>query len=175
MRQIISAAAASLVLAACAAPASGPRVANNPCDDPAYRALKAQPVDSLSQREFQQMQQGDAACAQVTAVLAAAATSDAPRGPEPRIDTDAWTQAMANESGQEIYIRNKSNVPILVTEVELNSCMNLADPCGSRYPRVRINVGDVRRVLRVRYGNSGHVVSSFQYSYRVEPADPERN
>jgi hypothetical protein len=173
MRQIISTAVAAFILTACAAPAAGPRIANNPCDDPAYRALKAQPVDSLSQREFQQMQQGDAACAQVAAVLAASA-NDAPRGPEPRIDTDAWTQAMANESGQEIHIRNTSNVPIIVTEVTLNSCINLADACGRHFPRVRINVGDVRRVLRVRYG-TGTITSSFQYSYRVEPADPGRN
>jgi site-specific recombinase XerC len=89
------------------------------------------------------------------------------------LDTDAWTQAMANESGQEIHIRNKSTVPIIVTEVTLSSCMNLADACGSHFPRVRIEAGSVRRVLRVRYGG-GNVVSSFQYRYRVEPADPER-
>lgn len=101
-------------------------------------------------------------------------TAPAERRPRPEhLDTDAWTQAMANESGQEIHIRNKSTIPIIVTEVTLSSCMNLADACGAHYPRVRIEAGDARRVLRVRYGG-GNIVSSFQYRYRVEPADPER-
>lgn len=119
-------------------------------------------------------------------LLAACATPSSPppaSTPQPgserprrdvRIDTDAWTQAMANESGQEIHVRNKSNVPIIVTEVTLSGCMNLVEPCGSHFPRVRIEVGDARRVMRIRYGGSG-VASRFQYRYRVEPADPERN
>jgi hypothetical protein len=162
-----------LALAACAAPAAGPRVANNPCEDPAYRALKAQPVDSLSEREYQQLQEGNTACAQVTALLARSAAGGNPR-PQGRLDTDAWTQAIPEQPGQEIHIRNNSNVPIIGTQVTLNSCINLADPCGSHHPRIRIQPGDARRVLRVRY-RDGQVNSSFQYSYRVEPADPGRN
>ncbi|HEU0302080.1 MAG TPA: hypothetical protein VFR37_21675 [Longimicrobium sp.] len=101
-----------------------------------------------------------------------ASDADEPRR-QVRLDTDAWTQAMTNESGQEIHVRNKSNVPIIVTEVILSSCMNLVEPCGSHFPRVRIEVGDARRVMRIRYGGGAN--SNFLYSYRVEPADPERN
>ena len=123
--------------------------------------------------------------ATISLVLAACATpspppastpqpdSDAPRR-NVRVDTDAWTQAMTNESGREIHIRNNSNVPIIVTEVTLSGCSNIVEPCGSHFPRVRIEVGDARRVMRVRYGGSG-VDSRFQYRYRVEPADPQRN
>jgi hypothetical protein len=173
MRYLLSAALTSLMLAACAAPASGPSVANNPCEDRQYLALKAQPVDSLSEREFQQLQQGNAACAQVAALLAASA-DDAPRRPPVRLDTDAWTQSMANESGSEIHVRNKSTVAIIVTEVTLISCINMADPCGTHRPRLRIEPGDARRVLRLRYG-TGLGSSTYQFRYRVEPADPERN
>lgn len=128
--------AASIVLAACAAPAAGPGV--------------AAPSSST----------GDA---------------NAAGRPVPQhLDTDAWTQAMSNESGQEIHIRNKSTVPIIVTEVTLSGCMNLADACGAHYPRLRIEAGDARRVLRVRYGG-GNITSSFQYRYRVEPVNPERS
>lgn len=137
MRNSVSAAAAFLVLAACAAPSAGPGVAGGPSSG------------------------------------SGAASAGERRVPE-HLDTDAWTQAMANETGQEIHIRNKSTVPIIVTEVTLSSCMNLADACGAHYPRVRIEAGSVRRVLRVRYGG-GNIVSSFQYRYRVEPADPERS
>jgi len=172
MRYLTSLAAACLVLAACATPAAGPRVANNPCEDPAYRALKAQPVDSLSEREFQQVQQGDAACAQVTALLAGSANA-APR-PQGRLDTDAWTQATANEPGSEIHIRNNADVPIIVTQVTLTSCIGVLDLCGSHHPRTRIQPGDARRVLRVRY-HGGQANSSFRYTYRVEPVDPGRN
>lgn len=174
MRRFLSAAAASVVLAACAAPASGPRVANNPCEDPQYLALKAQSLDSLSQREYQQLQEGNTACAQVAAVLAAS-TSETPRRRVPEhLDTDAWTQAMANETGSEIHIRNKSTVPIIVTEVTLTSCTNLVEPCGSHYPRVRIEAGDARRVMRLRYGGN-NIGASFQFRYRVEPAEREQN
>jgi hypothetical protein len=171
MRHRLLPLAAALVLAACAT--AGPRVANNPCEDPAYRALKAQPVDSLSEREFKQLQQGDAACAQVQAVLATTA-NDAPRPHEVRVDTDGYTQAMQNELGSEIFIRNKGNVAIMVTSVTLTSCVGIRDVCGTSHPRVRINPGDARRVLRVRYQNEG-LNGSFQYTYRVEPVDPGQN
>lgn len=173
MRDLLHSALTALMLAACAAPASGPRVANNPCEDPQYLALKAQPVDSLSEREYQQLQQGNTACAQVAAVLAASADDESRRPPR-HLDTDAWTQAMANESGSEIHIRNKSPVAIIVTEITLTTCINLADPCGTHRPRVRIEPGSARRVLRLRYG-TGLAASTFAYTYRVEPADPERN
>jgi hypothetical protein len=160
------AAAGLLLFAACATPAAGPRVANNPCDDPQYRALKAQPVDSLSQREYQALQEGDAACAEITRILASSSGA-APRREE-RIDTDAYTQAMRNDEGSEIYVRNLSSVPIIVTSVTLTSCVNLADPCNTQYVRVRIPIGDARRVLRVRY-RVGGISSRFLYSYQVEP------
>jgi hypothetical protein len=159
------------VLAAACATAGGPRVANNPCEDRAYRALKAQPVDSLSQREYEQLREGDAACAQVAAVLAASAGAP-PRRPAARLDTDAYTQAMQNELGYEIFIRNKSSVPIIVTSVTLTSCVGIRDVCGTQHPRTRINPGDVRRVARVRY--QAETLSSFQYTYRVEPADQDQ-
>ena len=120
---------AAPLLAACAT-AAGPRVANNPCEDAQYRA--PQPVDSLSEREYRQLQEDDAACQRVTALLAAAA--DAPRRPEVRLDTEAYTQAMQNELGSEIFIRNTSNVPILVTSVTLTSCVGIREP-RARVPR----------------------------------------
>lgn len=153
--------------------AAGPRVANNPCEEPAYRALKAQPVDSLSEREYAQLQQGDAACGQVTAVLAAASAGSQPRGPQPVLDTEAHTAAMQNELGSEIFIRNKGNVPVLVTSLTLTACAGVRDFCGTQHPRVRIEPGDVRRVARVRFREA--MVGSFQYSYRVEPVAPAQD
>jgi hypothetical protein len=163
-------AAATLIAAACAAPASGPRVANNPCQDPAYRALKAQPVDSLSAREYEQMQEGDAACAEVTRLLAANATDNANRPPA-RLETDGYLQALGSGEGSEVFVRNRASVPIIVTSVTLTNCIAIADPCSTYNPRTRINPGDARRVLRVRY-QTGTMTSSFHWSYRVEPADP---
>lgn len=171
MRDRLLSLAAAFLLAACAT--AGPQVAHDPCQDPAYRALKAQPVDSLSEREFKQLQQGDAACAQVQAVLAATA-NDAPRPREVRMETDAYTQSMQNDVGMEIFIRNRGNVPIMVTSVTLTSCVNIRDFCGTTHPRVRINPGDARRVMRVRYREDGPH-GTFQYTYRVEPADPAQN
>ncbi|HVH12365.1 MAG TPA: hypothetical protein VM759_04905 [Longimicrobium sp.] len=161
------------VLMAACAPASGPRVVNNPCDEPSYRALKARSVDSLSKREYEQLQRGDAACANMTQLLAASASAE-PRRPPPRLDTDAHTQAMQSELGSEIFIRNRGTVPIIVTSVTLHSCVAVADVCGTQYPRTRINPGDVRRVMRVRY-QAESVNASFQYTYRVEPADLAQN
>lgn len=94
-----------------------------------------------------------------------------PRPREVRVDTDAWTQAMQNDLGSEIYIRNKGNVPLIVTSVTLTSCVNIRDVCGTSHPRTRINPGDARRVMRVRYQNEA-LTPSFRYTYRVEPADP---
>lgn len=163
-------AAAALVAAACAAPATGPRVANNPCNDPQYRALKAQPVDSLSAREYEQLQAGDAACAEVTRLLAANANDNA-SGPPARLETDGYQQALSSGEGAELFIRNRSTVPIIVTSVTLSNCIAISDPCNTYNPRTRINPGDARRVLRVRY-QTGTMASSFRWAYRVEPADP---
>jgi hypothetical protein len=172
VRLALFAAAATLIAAACAAPATGPRVANNPCEDPAYRALKAQPVDSLSTREYEQMQAGDAACAEVTRLLAANANdrTSGPRQPVPGRETDSYTQAMTTGLGAEIFVRNRASFPIIVTSVTLLNCVGIADPCNTYNPRTRINPGDARRVLRVRYVTGG-VASSYSYSYRVEAAD----
>lgn len=116
-----------------------------------------------------------AACATPAAGPPAAAGPGAPPSRAPRhLDTDAWTQAMTNESGTEIHVRNKSSIPILVTEVVLTGCSNLVEPCGAHYPRVRIEAGGARRVMRIRYGATG-VSPRFQYRYSVEPADPERS
>jgi hypothetical protein len=73
-----------------------------------YRALKAQPVDSLSQREYQALQEGDAACAEITRILASSSSGAAAPRREERIDTEAYTQAMRNDEGSEIYVRNLS-------------------------------------------------------------------
>jgi hypothetical protein len=162
----------SLMVAACAT--AGPPVANNPCNAPAYRALKARPAESLSEREQKELRQGDTACGQVTAVLASNANGGGGRRPEaPRLDTDAYTQAMQHELGSEIFVRNNGNVAILVTSLTLTACSGVRDFCGTQHPRVRIEPGDVRRVARVRFREA--VVGSFQYSYRVEPADPTQN
>jgi hypothetical protein len=170
MRLRLLALALPLLTAACAT--AGPRVANNPCDDPAYRALKARPAASLSEREQKELREGDAACGQVAAVLAA--SSGGERRPEtPRLDTEAYTAAMQNELGSEIFVRNKGNVALLVTSLTLTACSGVRDFCGTSHPRVRIEPGDVRRVARVRFREA--VVGSFQYSYRVEPADPSQN
>lgn len=167
MRTFLLALAAPLLMAACAS--AGPRVTNNPCDDPQYRALKAQPLDSLSEREYAQLREGNAACEEITRLLAgnATAASPAPRQPE-RLDTEAYTQAMEHEPGSEIFIRNTSPVPILVTSVTLTSCVGIRDACGTHHPRVRVNPGDARRVLRVRF-RADAITTTFRYHYRVEP------
>ncbi len=167
MRNVVLVLAGPLLVAACAT--AGPRVANNPCDEPQYRALKALPVDSLSEREYAQLQEGDASCGRITRLLAANAASanDGPRPPE-RLDTQTYTQAMEHESGSEIFIRNTSGVPLLVTSVTLRDCVGIRDACGTHHPRVRINPGDARRVLRVRY-RADAITNTYTYLYRVEP------
>lgn len=174
MRIRLLALAAPLLMAACAT-AAGPRVTNNPCEDPQYQALKAQPVDSLSEREYTQLQEGNAACEQITRLLAASASSanDAPR-PRERLETDAYTQAMHNELGQEIFIRNTSTVPLIVTSVTLTNCVGVRDACGTTYPRVRISPGDARRVGRVRY-REDTPTGTFRYTYRVEHVPPSQD
>ena len=163
---------APLLMAACAT--AGPRVVNNPCDDPQYRGLKAQPVDSLSEREYAQLQEGNAACEQITRLLASASSGpDAPRAPE-RLETEAYTQAMDNELGQEIFIRNTSTVPLIVTSVTLTNCVAVRDVCGTTHPRVRINPGDARRVARVRY-RVDMPTGTFRYTYHVEPVPPSQD
>jgi hypothetical protein len=167
MRTLLLALVAPLLVAACAS--AGPRVANNPCNDPQYRALKAQPVDSLSEREYAQLQESNAACEDITRLLAgnAASANPGPQQPE-RLDTEAYTQAMEHEPGSEIFIRNTSSVPILVTSVTLNDCVGVRDACGTHHPRVRINPGDARRVLRVRF-RADAITNTYTYLYRVEP------
>jgi hypothetical protein len=71
---------------------------------------------------------------------------------------------------RELFIRNRSTVPIIVTSVTLTNCIAISDACNTYNPRTRINPGDSRRVLRVRY-QTGTMASSFQWAYRVEPAD----
>ncbi|HEX6908880.1 MAG TPA: hypothetical protein VF142_00715 [Longimicrobium sp.] len=167
MRTLLLALATPLLMAACAT--AGPRVTNNPCDDPQYRALKAQPVDSLSEREYAQLQEGSAACEEITRVLAGGAVASRPGSRQPgRLDTESYTQAMEHEPGSEIFIRNTSSVPILVTSVTLNSCVGIRDACGTHHPRVRINPGDARRVLRVRF-RADAITNTYTYLYRVEP------
>lgn len=170
MRTLLLALAAPLLMAACAS--AGPRVTNNPCDDPQYRALKAQPVDSLSEREYAQLQEGNAACEEITRLLAGTSSSStaAPRRPE-RLDTEAYTRAMDNELGHEIYVRNTSTVPLMVTTLTVTNCVGVRDVCGTTYPRVRINPGDARRVGRVRY-REDTPSGTFRYSYQVEPLTP---
>jgi hypothetical protein len=131
MRSLLSAALTSLLLAACATPASGPRVASNP-----------------------------------------ASSNDEPH-PSEHLDTETWARGgMANfVRVTEIHIRNKSHVPIIVTEVRLSTCINIA--CVTHRPGVRIEPGSIRRVLQLRGGMLA--ASSFRYSYRVEPADADRN
>lgn len=165
---------APLLMAACAT--AGPRVANNPCEDPQYRALKAQPVDSLSEREYAHLQEGNAACEQITRLLASSAANAAndPRRPPERLETDAYTQAMDNELGQEIFVRNTSTVPLIVTSVTLTNCVGVRDVCGTTHPRVRINPGDARRVARVRY-REDTPTGTFRYAYRVEHVPPSQD
>jgi hypothetical protein len=97
----------------------------------------------------------------------------APRPRDVRIETDEYTQAMQNDLGSEIFIRNRGNVPIIVTSVTLMSCVNIREVCGTSHPRTRINPGDARRVMRVRYHDGMN--GSFRYTYRVEPVDPAQN
>ncbi|HEX6367605.1 MAG TPA: hypothetical protein VF006_01655 [Longimicrobium sp.] len=132
MRYLLFAALASLLLAACATPAGGPRVASNP-----------------------------------------GGSNDEPR-PSVHLDTETWARGgVANfVRVTEIHIRNKSPVPIIVTEVRLSTCINIA--CVTHRPGVRIEPGSIRRVLQLRSG-AGLATSSFRYSYRVEPADAERS
>jgi hypothetical protein len=131
MRYLLSAALTSLVLAACAAPASGPRVATNP------------------------------------------ASSNDESHPSGQLDTETWARGgVANfRNVTEIHIRNKSQVPIIVTEVRLSTCINIA--CATHRPDVRIEPGSTRRVLQLRGGITA--AASFRYSYRVEPAGAERS
>ncbi|WP_420127895.1 hypothetical protein [Longimicrobium sp.] len=132
MRHLLSAPLTSLLLAACAAPANGPRMATIP---------------------------------------AGPAGESRPSG---HLDTETWARGgVANyRNVTEIHIRNKSRVPIVVTEVRLSTCINIM--CVTHRPDVRIEPGSTRRVLQLRSG-AGLATSSFRYSYRVEPASAERS
>ena len=109
-----------------------------------------------------------AACASTPASEPAAASAPQQRQENERLHTESRTQSMRNAVGAEIYVRNRATVPIRVTSVTLESCIGIADPCGTTHPRVVINPGDERRVMRVRFIEK--VANSYRYTYRVERA-----
>ncbi len=108
------------------------------------------------------------ACASAPASRPAAASAPEQRQENNRLHTETRTQAMSNAVGSEILVRNRTTVPIMVTSVTLTNCIGILDPCVTSFPRVVINPGDERRVMRVRFSES--VASSYRYTYRVEQA-----
>jgi hypothetical protein len=84
------------------------------------------------------------------------------------LSVEARTATMQGDIGQEILIRNQATVPIVVTSVTLTNCIGIREACVTHFPRVVINPGQERRVLRVRFSQT--IAGSYQFSYRVEPA-----
>lgn len=162
---LITAAAAT---AACYAKPSGPTVYNDPCADSTYVALKAQPVDSLSQREYETFQMLERNCLAVQRLVRGDGSADrAPKRPVDLSQIKTWTEPSWTGSGQDIYFRNNGRFRVWITKIELVACSNIKTPCGPRNLRVRLEPGESQRVLTVEFRPSS-TGSSYQYSYEVQ-------
>ncbi len=157
-----------IVAAACAhSPQAGPQLVNSPCTDSQYLALKARPVDSLSEREYQFLRDRAQACLEVQKATAVKATPARPTSAFDPHQMESFSKSGAFPNTDDIYVRNNSNVTIVVVELRLLDCVNMATVCGTSYPRVTVGPGQTQRVMTVH--RIPDAASSFSFTFRAEP------
>ncbi len=143
-----------------------PRVVNDPCQDSAYLAMKARPVDSLSEREFQLLRDHQRLCLEVRQLTTLpAGAQHATIDPHQLIPS---TKPGIGPGTSDIFIENVSNVPVIITALRLYDCTNIRTACTVSYPRARIGPGQIQRILTVHAFPDG--ASSFRYEYQYEVA-----
>lgn len=177
MRKILLLAASLLALSALARPAAaqnGAAPPRNPCADSLYQALRARPLDALSEREYAYFQQREKACTDFQRFSALAnQTPQAQRASRRPLDTEATTRQAALGNAADVFVRNNSDRPIIVNSIRLYDCQNLMTICGMHYPKVRIAPNQQRRVFTIRYGSEG-APSSYRFEYSVSGAEEEQ-
>ncbi len=139
---------------------------NDPCVDSAYLALKARPVDSLSEREFQLLRDHERLCLEVHQLTTGASGAQ-------RTTLDPHLLRPSTKPGvmpgtSDIVIENDSDVPVIITSVRLYDCLNIRTACTLSYPRVRIGPGQSQRVATV-HAMEGEP-SSWAHRASVNPA-----
>lgn len=178
LRIVLAAAVALVALAAIrpAAAQTAPPAVASPCADSLYQVLRGKGLEALTEREYEYFKQREKACVEYQQLRSlvdrpreAAAT---PRRDAP-LATETYTQANTM-SGVDVYIRNLSDVPVIVNSVEVYDCQNLrSNSCGLHHPKTRIQPRQSRRVLTIRFGNAERS-NGYRYRYHVTAeATPE--
>lgn len=152
--------------AAQAAPAS-------PCADSLYAALRAKPLQELSEREYQYFMQREKACTDYQTLNRLVNEPPAARAPAPSRapETETYTRESSFGAGADVYVRNISSKPIIVNSVRVYECQGVRDTsCGMHYPKAKLHPGQSRRVLTIRFiGESQR--AGYRYTYHVSAAE----
>lgn len=161
-------------LAACAhaTPRAGGEATDDPCNDPQYLALKAQPPDSLTEREYQLLRDREQAC--VTVQTAAAvkeslprpASGSAPSARQLSYMIEAHIEPATTAYTDVIRVRNNSNVAIFVTAVWLTDCVGLRTICGLKRMKEPVMAGQDRAVLTVL--RDPNTASNYRFTFEYE-------
>ena len=161
-----------LILACAPRGPEEPVVINDPCQDPRYLALAEQPVDSLSEREFQLLQQREQACLEVRKALSRVGTKPGPGQSAIRPDQiRTWTEP-AEDGNQRIYFENTSDQKVAITGIRLFDCMGIRNTCGAKSLDLELEPGDRRMgyIVRFRPGSTGG--SRYRYTFQYEIRSP---
>lgn len=163
---VLALAAACVPMPGAGSPPSGP------CQDSAYVAMRAQPVDSLSEREYQVFREREAACLEIQRARAGA-DEEGQRAVPPGA-VQPWMIQARVEPGSapgemDIVVRNESDYRVMITAVRLYECRGTRTYCGLTRPNVAVHPHQERKVLTVRYFQNA-AVRSFRFEYQFEPA-----
>lgn len=153
----------ALATASCASLAGGP--SSDPCQDPRYLALRAQPVDSLSEREFELLKQRDQACLDGRDAASAPGERRVSARVEPHL-IEATTES-AYGGGWYVFIQNHSDAVVVITGINLVECRNIRGSCGMKRMNVELAPGQRERVMIVR-PRPGGGDSHFRYTYQYK-------
>ncbi len=146
---------------------AGPTTVNDPCADSQYLALKARPVNGLSEREYQLLRDQQRACLDIQKLKAKSAPAPLSAADFDPRKLEAFSKTSAFPNTDDIYVRNNSGVPIVVVEIRLVECVNMVTVCGTSYPRITVGPGQTQRVLTVH--RSPDEGSSFSFQFKAEP------
>lgn len=159
--------------AACASMPGGASPSSGPCQDSAYLAMRAQPVDSLSEREYEVFREREAACLEIQRARAGADEEReraVPAGAVQPWMIEARVEPGSAPGEQDIVIRNESDYRVMITALRLYECRGTRTFCGLTRPNVAIHPHQERKVLTVRYFQNAAVRSfQFEYQYQAVP------
>jgi len=164
---IVAALVGILAGAACASKQHATPSAVGPCQDSLYLALRARPVDSLSEREFQLLRDRDRVCLETATLSAAGPARSAPPASVNPNQVQGSTEAGLIPGTTDLYIENLSAAEIVISAVRLYDCVNITTACTVTRPQVRIPPGQELRVGMVRAMPES--ASSFRWEYHYEP------